>query len=68
MNCKIYNCQETATYPYPACSAQHGSELRSKIGLLRTYQKEGNGGFTGFGLNEFMSMSVGELEWYNKLI
>jgi len=67
MNCKLYQCEGVADFPYPCCSESHGSLFKQKRNALLTYQNEGKEGFTGYGLTLFNEMSVGELNYYSKI-
>jgi hypothetical protein len=64
MNCKIYQCQETAEHPYPCCSLEHGMKLKEIKGLIESHKK---GDLTGWGQSLYEKLTPQELEYYSKI-
>lgn len=68
MKCLYHECEKAASYPYPACSMEHGQLLKQKKGLVQSFQQEGLNGLTGYGRGLFSEMSINELMYYSQLI
>ncbi len=66
MNCLIYNCEETADYPYLACGINHGLKLKQIKQDLKDYQ-DGVSLSNWFPPNGPGFLSINEIEYYVQL-